>query len=75
MTASRILTVNDSSNILEIEYDHVVKTMTVSFSNGSVYKYTDVGAPVFGALASAESVGSTLNKWINFSTRNYERIK
>ena len=46
-----------SSNIKAIGYDPSTQTLEVEFSNGGVYRYTDVPAQVHADLMAAESVG------------------
>jgi frataxin-like iron-binding protein CyaY len=58
MSKTRVVTINDSSQIKNISYDLSSKTMQVKFSNGTMYMYVSVPPAVFGALVSAESVGS-----------------
>lgn len=57
----RRLTVNDSSQIVEICYSFRDAVMSVEFMNGNIWEYTDVPAPLFGELASSASVGSTFS--------------
>jgi hypothetical protein len=75
MTPTRVLTVNDSSNISTIQYDHVTKDMIVEFTNRTRYIYHNVDAPVFGSLASAQSVGELFNRWNSLVKRDFERMK
>lgn len=56
----RHLRVDDSSNVSEISHDPASNTLTVSFRNGGKYRYANVQAHQFGALAQASSVGKAL---------------
>lgn len=49
--------ITGSSNIKAVNYDKETKTMEVSFSNGSRYKYEEVPAEKYEAFIKAESKG------------------
>jgi len=46
-----------SSNIKEIGYETVTKTMEVVFSNGTVYRYGGVPKKSYEEMVASESVG------------------
>jgi hypothetical protein len=75
MTATRVLTVNDSSNISVIMYDHDSRDMIVDFTKGNRYLYHDVEPTDFGGLAASDSVGEMFNRWARSGDRKFERIK
>jgi KTSC domain len=47
-----------SSNISQVAYDPDAQTLHIQFSNGSVYRYSDVPQDEYEGLLSAASVGS-----------------
>lgn len=49
--------VSRSSMISEVEYDDENKVLTVTFTKGSRYEYSDVSKDVYEALINAESIG------------------
>lgn len=75
MTPTRILTVNDSSNISVVQYNHVDKSMIIDFTSGARYIYFNVKPELFGSLCASESIGTLFNRWINNIDVKYERIK
>ena len=53
-----------SSNIKSVGYAPDDKTMSVEFSDGSVYHYHDVEKDVYNSLIGAKSVGSHFHQAI-----------
>lgn len=47
----------DSSLIKSSEYDFVTKELTIEFSNGSLYKYSDVENQEYVDFSTADSPG------------------
>lgn len=50
-----------SSNIAEVGYDAVARTLEVAFKNGGVYQYLEVPEAIYRAFRSASSLGSFLH--------------
>jgi len=46
-----------SSNISQIDFDEFLGTMTIGFTNGSVYEYYGVSAELYEQFISAPSIG------------------
>ncbi|GBU25375.1 hypothetical protein R83H12_02018 [Fibrobacteria bacterium R8-3-H12] len=62
-----------SSNVREIGYDEVNKTLYVKFLSNSLYVYNGVPIDKFDGLKNASSVGSYLHR--NIKDRySYKRI-
>ncbi len=53
-----------SSNLASVGYDEPTQTLEVEFSNGAIYQYYNVGAPLFEGLMQAPSKGQYLNVYI-----------
>lgn len=53
-----------SSNIEEVGYDPVTKTLAVKFKNGGLYHYADVGPEVHAELVKADSIGGFLHSHV-----------
>lgn len=53
-----------SSHIEQVQYDQQNQTLTIQFSNGSVYKYTGVPEWIANGLETAESKGTYLAGYI-----------
>jgi hypothetical protein len=47
-----------SSNLKSVGYDEKTSTLEVEFATGTVFQYADVPKKVFGAMMTADSVGS-----------------
>jgi hypothetical protein len=58
----RKLIVDDSSQIKEIEFDEAHDVMYITFSNRSVYEYTDIHISTFAELCGAPSIGGAFSK-------------
>jgi len=63
-SATRTVTIYDSSQIRNVSYDITTKTMQIRFSNNTMYTYPNVAPSIFGALVSADSVGSYFARYI-----------
>jgi hypothetical protein len=63
----------NSSNVKEIGYDGINKTLYIEFLNNSLYIYNGVPINKFEGLKNAPSVGSYLNRNIKDSY-SYRRI-
>lgn len=64
MAAPRTVTIKDSSQISNVSYDPSSKTMQIRFKNNTMYMYTNVAPSIFGALISADSVGSYFARYV-----------
>ena len=53
-----------SSNVKSVGWNPDDKTLSVEFSDGSIYNYSDVEKDIHEGLVSAKSVGSFLHKHI-----------
>lgn len=63
MSNKEILTKQvNSSNIKQVDYDPFMDTMTVGFSNNSVYEYYGVSIETYKELIEAKSVGKFFQK-------------
>lgn len=63
-----------SSSLASAGYDPDMRTLEVEFNNGSVYRYYDVPAGVYGRLMRAQSKGRFLNAHIRDRYR-YTRVE
>lgn len=63
-----------SSHIEKIQYDNNTQTLTIQFSNGSVYQYSAVPQYIGDGLQSAESKGTYLAEYIK-GKYPHKRIK
>lgn len=63
MTFNRILVVQDSSNVKQINYSTETRHMVVVYAGGEKYLFTRVPNMVFAHLATAPSVGTELNSY------------
>lgn len=59
---TRLLYIDDSTNVNKIKYDIVTRTMDVEFKNAKTYRYFCVAPAKFGTLCGADSVGSAFDK-------------
>lgn len=64
----RYVIIDDSSHIKEIAYDRKSHSMYVKFDAGSVYEYKFVHPDIFGAIVSAESVGTVFSENVRFNS-------
>ena len=64
MAAPRTVTIKDSSQISNVSYDPSSKTMQIRFKNNTMYMYANVAPSIFGALISADSVGSYFARYV-----------
>jgi len=62
-----------SSNIDTVDYSESENVLTISFLNGSVYKFFEVPQSIFNELINAPSVGGFFNKNIK-NIFNYKKI-
>ena len=53
-----------SSNVKSVGHDNSTNTLSIEFSNGSVYHYHDVPKDVHETLMSSKSVGSAVHSMI-----------
>lgn len=53
-----------SSNIKQVDFDPFMNTMTVAFSNNTIYEYYGVPVELFEELTEAKSVGKLFQKKI-----------
>jgi sulfite reductase beta subunit-like hemoprotein len=53
-----------SSHIEQVQYDDQNYTLTIKFSNGSVYQYSGIPGWIASGLQTAESMGSYLAEYI-----------
>ena len=56
------LTIQNSSNVEEIEYDYETNHMWVTYKGGRKYVYHGVPADIFHQIPTVESVGKFLNE-------------
>ena len=54
----------ESSSLSAVGFDAEVNELTVSFRNGTVYRYFQVPSSVHRALLSAPSIGRTFNETV-----------
>lgn len=66
---------DESRQIKEIHYSDDSRQMMVFFNNNSAYMYSGVSLKEFGAIISAESVGSEFSKFSKNKTTGYRRIR
>lgn len=64
MAFTRIVNVDDSSQIVKVMYDVERNKLSVKFKNKSTYVYEGVPASVFGELVSAPSVGVYFGSYV-----------
>ncbi len=62
--SDRYCVVNDSTNISLVEYSVSDCVMIITFASGGVYQYFDIAPAIFGAIVSADSVGTMFQKLI-----------
>lgn len=63
----------NSSNLKSATYETEVKTLSVTFKNGSIYEYYDVPWEIFTKLRMAESQGKFMNQHVN-KTFKYKKV-
>ena len=63
----RTVTVNDSTNILLLQYSTVSRTLRVFFKSGSIYDYLKVTKQDFAKLVASDSIGEAFNNLIKGS--------
>lgn len=63
----------ESSNIAKGEYSKADKTLTITFKNGSSYKYINVPEEFWIAYKGAESVGKFFYQYLR-EKYDYERV-
>lgn len=54
----------ESSSLASVGFDASVNELTVSFHNGTVYRYFQVPGSIHRALLAAPSVGRTFNETV-----------
>ena len=54
----------ESSVVDSMSYDSVNAALRITFRTGRIYDYKDIAPGTFGALAAAQSVGSTINELV-----------
>ena len=57
----KVLSFSGSSAFVSIRYDEKIKTLTVDFTNGARYAYSDVPPDVVAELDKASSKGAMFN--------------
>ncbi|MDD4927729.1 MAG: KTSC domain-containing protein [Gallionella sp.] len=62
-----------SSNLASVGYDDATQTLEIEFSNGNIYQYYNVAAPLFEQLMQAPSKGQFLNVYIR-NAYPYSRV-
>jgi len=62
-----------STNIASMGYDEATQTLEIEFTNGTVYQYYNVNAPLFEQLRTAGSKGQFLNAYIR-NAYPYSRV-
>jgi hypothetical protein len=58
-----------SSNISEIGYDEMTRTLEIVFRSGAVYQYFDVPPHIYSDLLQAASIG----QYVNSNIKGYYR--
>jgi KTSC domain len=58
------MTAVESSSLAAVGFDASVNELTVSFRNGTVYRYFQVPSSVHRALLAAPSIGRTFNETV-----------
>lgn len=71
---SRIVDIEDSSQIKRVLYDPETRQMSVVFTRGENYVYEKVPPSVFGELISNESVGGFFSQYVR-TTFDYRKMK
>jgi len=65
ISGATINVIINSSNLKSASYQTEVKTLSVTFKNGTIYEYYGVPWDVFTKLRMSESQGKFLNTSIN----------
>lgn len=63
-----------SSHIEQVQYDDQNRLLTIKFSNGSVYQYSDIPGFIASGLQDASSMGSYLAEYIK-GKYPYKRVQ
>lgn len=74
IVGGNILCEYSSSNLKNSDYNITDKTLTVTFGNGSKYRYFDVPHDTVAKLNLAESTGSFFSKNIIKGGFKYEKL-
>jgi hypothetical protein len=56
-----IITVEDSSFVTGVQYDHVKFIMDVQFATNRIYRYKNVTPTEFAMFITSKSIGTTYN--------------
>lgn len=73
MDIERYCSITDSSNVKGIGYNIADKTLIIKFKSGT-YSYSPVDLDQFGALVSAESVGSAVDNWKKRAAPQFRKV-
>jgi hypothetical protein len=65
----------DSSMLNAIGYDDTTRKLTVEFSNGSVFEYSQVPRSIYDKVMEARSTGSAFNGLVKTKGYAYKKVK
>jgi hypothetical protein len=63
-----------SSALRSVGYDKDSQTLEIEFTNGAVYRYSDVPPEVYRGLMAAESHGRYFNQHVRSAGYRYQRM-
>lgn len=63
-TKIEVFSIENSSNLSQIEFDHLTNVLSVQFKNGTKYQYVNVDYKIFEEFTKAQSAGKFFMKEI-----------